>query len=244
MNSTLARRTRSRSALVVAVGTVVTAAVSLVVGITSPPRSGPYCQSDCLAYPYTDVVAFVPRDYWWMYPLLLMVLMTLLLAVAVHGWVSPPRRALSLVGLCLTAVAAAVLVADYGIQLTAVQPALLAGETEGLSLWTQYNPHGVFIALENAGFATLNLGFVFLGSALATTRPRSAAIGAWVFRAGGTLTLAVMVALATIYRAELDYRFEVAAIGLTWLTLITGGLLMAIAFAGTPAGPGPAALPR
>jgi hypothetical protein len=39
------------------------AVVSLTMAVTTLPHSGQYCQSDCVGYPYTDVAAFVPRDY-------------------------------------------------------------------------------------------------------------------------------------------------------------------------------------
>jgi hypothetical protein len=33
-----------------------------------------------------------------------------------------------------------------------MQPSLLKGETEGLTLFLQYNPDGIFIALEDLGY--------------------------------------------------------------------------------------------
>jgi hypothetical protein len=38
-------------------------AAALGLGVTTPPRSGPYCRESCLGYPYLDAAAFVPRDY-------------------------------------------------------------------------------------------------------------------------------------------------------------------------------------
>jgi len=49
------------------------------------------------------------------------------------------------------------LVVDYASQLSFIQPALLLGEAVELSSWTQYNPHGVFIAFENVGYLLFNL---------------------------------------------------------------------------------------
>jgi hypothetical protein len=42
----------------------------------------------------------------------------------------------------------ALIAGDYFIQLTVVQPSVLQGKVDGLLLWSQYNPHGIFIALE------------------------------------------------------------------------------------------------
>lgn len=223
-----------RFARVAAVGTVATVVVSAAVGVTTPPRSGAYCQADCVTHPYTAVARFVPRDYWWMYPLLLMLPATLMLSVAIHGLTVRGRRALSLMGVGLTVVAVALLAADYGIQLTAVQPALLAGETDDLSLWTQYNPHGMFIALENVGYTAMGAGFVFLGSALAAQETRMERAAGWALRAGGALTLLALVAYAVVYGADLQYRFEVAAIAITWLTLLAAGASLALALGRHP----------
>jgi hypothetical protein len=126
-------------------------------------------------------------------------------------------------------VATSVLAADYGIQLTAVQPALLAGQSEGLGLWTQYNPHGLFIALENVGYAVLGLAFLFLGWSLTAPEDRLVRAAGWVLRSGGVLTLASLVAYAVLYGADLQYRFEVAALAITWLTLLVSGSFLAVA---------------
>jgi hypothetical protein len=204
--------------------------VSFALGITTPPRSGPYCRSDCIRYPYTDAAAFVPRDYLWMYPAVLLTLLLVVLAGCVHHWVPPQRRLYSLVAGWLIAIGAGALVVDYGVQLTVLQPALLAGETEGLSPLSQYNPHGVFIALENVGYASVNLGFLFLGTAIPSTVSRLARAARWAFIAGGSLTTAALIGYAAGYRAKLDYRFEVVSLGLTWLVLIIAGVMLSILF--------------
>ena len=46
----------------------VMAASAFALGITTPPRSGPFCVGQCIVYPYTEVVQFVPRDYLWVLP--------------------------------------------------------------------------------------------------------------------------------------------------------------------------------
>jgi hypothetical protein len=38
-------------------------------------------------------------------------------------------------------------------------------ETDGLALFTQYDPHGFFIALENLGYLILSAAFLFVGAA-------------------------------------------------------------------------------
>src|SRR6516165_4218465 len=64
--------------------TSVCAVAALAVGITTPPRSGPNCITDCLTYPYTDAAAFVPRDYLWMYPAALVAALFVVLVTCIH----------------------------------------------------------------------------------------------------------------------------------------------------------------
>ena len=75
-----ARVSAIRLGQLVAPATAVVGVVSLAVAITTPPRSGPYCSADCIVFPYTDAAAYVPRDYYWMYPGVLLTLMFVLLA--------------------------------------------------------------------------------------------------------------------------------------------------------------------
>ena len=215
-----------------AASTAIVAAASLITGIkTTPPRSGPYCQGECVAYPYTAVAAFVPRDYLRMYPALLMTVIFVALSVYIHHWVPPARRLFSAIGVCLTVIAAVALVLDYAVQLTVMQGSLRAGETAGLSLLSQYNPHGLFIGLENVGYATFAFGFVSLGVALVAHESKLARAAAWVFIAGGALTVLLLVALARIYGTGLEYRFEVMALLVTWLVQVTVGVLLSVTFA-------------
>ena len=209
--------------------------IALATAVTTPPRSGPYCRSDCVVtYPYTDAAAFVPRDYLWMYPAVLLTLLVVVLVGVLHDWVPWRRRALSRIGRSFTTMAATVLIVAYASQLTVIQPALVRGETEGLSPWTQYHPYGLFIALENAGYAALNLGFICIGAALLAARSRLERRAGWVFLVGGAATLAALVAYAVGYGSRLDYRFEVAAIGISWLVLIVAPVMLARRFAHVP----------
>jgi hypothetical protein len=86
-----------------------------------------------------------------MYPAIVLTLLIMVLAQCINYQIEPSRRVLSGIGLTLIAVGAGTLIIDYAVQLTFIQPAVLLGETEGLSPWSQYNPHGVFVALENVG---------------------------------------------------------------------------------------------
>ncbi|GIF23379.1 hypothetical protein BJ973_000264 [Actinoplanes tereljensis] len=200
--------------------------VAVATSVTTPPRSGAFCTAGCVTYPYTDVAAFVPRDYWWLYPQSFFVLLALVLMLCLHATVPLAVRTFSSIAVTLAGMAATTLLADYIIQLTVLQPSLHRGETTGLSLFSQYNPHGVFIALENLGY--LLLGLALAAVAAAFNAPILLERGLrWVFLAGGVLTTAALPILGVLYGSDLGYRYEVVAIMLTWITLITSGILLA-----------------
>lgn len=98
-----------------------------------------------------------------------------------------------------------------------------------MSPWSQYNPHGVFIALENIGYLLINLGFLFLGVAMAAMASRLWRVAGWIFIGAGVLTVAALVYYSVFYRVALDYRFEVASLSIAWLVLIAAPVLVSIA---------------
>ena len=207
-------------------------AAALVIGPSTPPRSGPFCSADCIGYPYTDAAAFVSRDYWWMYPGLALVISFLVLAVCLREWVPPQGKLPAAVAVVFATIGATVIAGDYGIQFAVLQPGLLSGETDGLSALSQYNPHGVFIALENVGYAAFGVAVLFLGGGLAGAASRLERVVRWTFTVGGALIVVGLVLSAVIYRADLDYRFEVMSLSVTWLVLITSGVLLFFDFKG------------
>jgi len=115
------------------------------------------------------------------------------------------------------------------VQLAVVQPSLLKDETEGLSLWSQYNAHGLFIALEELGYLLMGVAFAFMAPVFAG-RDRLERVLRWLLGTAAALSIGLLIALAAIYRSDLEYRYEVAVISVVWLTLIAAGVLIAIVF--------------
>jgi len=42
--------------------------VTFGIAVNTPPFSGPFCKGPCFQYPYLDIAGRFPRDYYWMYP--------------------------------------------------------------------------------------------------------------------------------------------------------------------------------
>ncbi len=217
-----------------AVLTALVTAVFMVMAIATPPRSGPFCGTGCVAYPYTDVAAFIPQDYLWLYPGFLLAPILIVLMGCIHDYADAEKKVFGRIGLSLAILYAAVIMVDYFIQLAVVVPSLQAGETGGLALFTQYNPHGIFITFEALGYLLLSGALLFVAPVFAGGRKERAI--RWSFVVGFVLAVTAFV---TLPLAGYDIvAFEVTVLLIDWVVLIASGILLILVFRAA-ARPGP-----
>lgn len=164
-----------------------------------------------------------------MYPALLVAPLFVILLAAMHDRARAEARQFSRLAIAFGVMAATILTVDYVIQLRFVQPAVLKGELDGLAPLTQYNPHGVFIALEEAGYLLMAVAFLFAGLALSKESRLERALG-WIL-VGGFVAVAVsFIVSSAAYGMDVEYRFEVAAITVDWTVLVVASTLLAILY--------------
>lgn len=206
--------------------TSVVAAVFMVVGISTPPRSGPFCGTACVPYPYTDAASFIPQDYVWLYPGFLLAAVFVVLVACIHSYAAEGKKVFSRIALSFALLYAAVIMVDYFVQLTVVVPSLQSGEAGGLSLFTQYNPHGIFITFEALGYLMMSVAFISLAPVFAGGRTERAI--RWLFVVGFAGAAVAFVALPL---AGYDIvAFEVTVLMVNWIVLIVSGALLARVF--------------
>ena len=209
-----------------AVLTVLVTAAFAGAGVTTPARSGPFCVSECVAYPYVDVARFIPGDYLWLVPGILLVPVFVVLTACIHAYASEPRKIYSRIALSFALVYAVVILTDYFVQFAVVVPSLQAGETDGLTLLTQYNPHGLFIALESLGYFAMSVAFLFAAPVFGGGRVERAIRGLFVL--GFALAVAAFVWLGMLGH---DFvAFEVIVLTINWSVLIASGVLLCVLF--------------
>jgi hypothetical protein len=226
---TASARFAARVGFPLAIMLALMAAVGFVLGIFTPPRSGPFCTLDCTAYPYhPDAARFFPRDYWWMLPGVTLAPLVLTMAACVHFSIAPARRLFSLLAVCFATIATAFITLDYFVQVLVVQPAMVHGEGDGIAMLTQYNPHGLFILLEDLGY--LLLAKTFLSLAMALPVGKSCRTLRWTLGVVSVLALVSFVGLAARYGIEMALPFELAVITVVWIGLIPIGILLARRF--------------
>ena len=203
--------------------------IAFAVAVATPPLSGPFCRSKCYEYPYLDVAARYPRDYYWMFPAIVATLLFVAFAVALGARAKPGRRLLAQFGVALAQMAALTIVGDYFLQLAVVQPSLLAHQADGISLLTQYNPHGVFVALEELGYLLLSASLACLGASLAGQSPLERAVRR-LFVGGWLACMLVSAWIMARYGHDRAYLLEIAVISIAWSSTVAGAFMMAVVF--------------
>ena len=230
---TMTSATAARLGSWTAILTVVIVAVFAVAGIATPARSGPFCTTACVAYPYVDVARFIPGDYLWLVPGILLAPTFVVLMACIHARAMEPNRICSRIALSFALVYAVVILLDYDVQLAVVMPSLQAGETEGLALLTQYDPHGLFIALETLGYLAMAVAFLFAAPVFAGAGAERAIRG--VFVLGFMLAAAAFAGLAVLGQDLV--AFEVTVLMIDWTVLIVSGALLSVVFRRARNGP-------
>lgn len=213
------------SSVSVAVLTFVTFAAAM----TAVPKSGPFSTGDGLEYPFLDSLAFYPGDYYWMFLAMFQITIWVVWMVALHFTAPEEKKIFSFAGVGFSLMAAMVLYADYYLQFAVVPVSLMKGETEGIALLTQYNDHGIFIALEELGYLLMSLS-LFL---MVLTFSRSGRLEKNLRRILALpfiLNIVSLVAFLVQFGVDRSYRFEVAAISFNWLVLIIAGVMTAVYF--------------
>jgi len=212
-----------------AILTSLVTAVTFIIAIFTPPLTGPFCKSGCFEYPYNEIIERFPRDYLWMYPAILMILLYAFLMAGIHQAASAEKKIYSQVGLLYGIISATVLLIDYFVQVSVIQPSLINGETDGIALLTQFNPHSVFIALEELGYLMMSISFLFMAFVFAGTGSLERFIR-WIFISGFGLSVLSFIIISMIYGLLREYLFEVTVITINFLVLIINGVLLGRVF--------------
>jgi hypothetical protein len=203
--------------------------ITFTIAFLALPISGSSCLENCIEYPYLDILSRFPRDYFWMYPAMLLCLLYMGMMVSIHQAAKEEKKFFSLMGSACAVLAAGVLLLDYFMQVSVIQPSLLMGETESIAILTQYNPHGLFIALEEAGYILMSISFLCMAFVFSTANRAEKALR-WILLVSFFLTVISLVGVSLAYGLMRGYRFEIIVISIDWLTLIAAGIPLARLF--------------
>lgn len=208
-----------------AILTVITFGLAMI----AIPPSGPNCPSNCMSYPYPDILSYFPRDYYWMY-LATFQLCTFLIFIIANHFVAPVERKIySFISIAFALIATTILLVNYFLQFSVVPISVMKGQTEGIALLTQYNGHGIFIVLEELGFIMMSIALSFL-SLVFSIKNRLEKTIRWTLLTPFVVNVVAFVFYSAQFGLDRDYRFEVATITINWLALILAGILTGLFF--------------
>ena len=197
--------------------------------MTAIPPSGPYCPENCMDYPFSDILLYYPRDYYWMYLAIFQLFAFVIFIVTNHFLVANEKKLYTFLSIAFTLISSTVLLTAYFTQFSVVPASVMKGETDGIALITQYNDHGLFIAMEELGYITMSIALFFLAFAFSknTRIERSIRIILIIQLA---LNVIAFVFYSMKYGIHRSYLFEVAAITINWVVLIVVGILAGLHF--------------
>jgi hypothetical protein len=109
----------------------------------------------------------------------------------------------------------------------------MKGETDGIALITQYNDHGIFIALEELGYIMMSISFLFMVFVFTGRNSLERSLR-WIFLVPFILTVITFIYFSVKFGADRSYRFEVAVITFNWLAMLAGSILTALFFKRKP----------
>ena len=199
--------------------------VTFVVAMFAVPISGNFAPGEGLSYPYLNTLDQIPRDYLWMPLAIIMMVMYLIVFTEIHYSIEGSNKPISQLALNFANLSTGILVVNYFIQFSIVPVSLLNGQTDGITLLTQYNPYGLFIILEELGYLVMSLSFLFVALAFAHKTNLEKLIKR-VFLIAAILGLLSFVLISAVMGENKLDVFEVVIILINWFVLIFNGILL------------------
>ena len=209
------------ASLLTAVGTLAAFGFALF----AIPVSGANCPGDCISYPYLETAGQYPRDFLWMPLAGISLISFLILLTAIDQSAPENRKIYTSLARTFGTISAAVLLVDYYLQFSVVPMSLINQETEGLALLIQYNPHGIFLILEELGYLLMSVSFGFLIPVFSAENARERALR-WIYRTAVVLAAGALFVISIVFGLNRLDRFEVIIISINWLVLISTGFIL------------------
>jgi hypothetical protein len=213
------------SSVFLSISTIITFGFAMI----AIPPAGPYCPSNCMDYPFLNLLKYYPRDYMWMYCAIFQLIGYVIFTVAFLFQTDSRKKIYSFTGLCFAVMAAIILLSDYFVQFAVIPISVKNNELEGIAILTQYNGHGIFIALEELGYMLMSLSMLFISFCFSIKKRLELFIRTF-FTMSFLVTLLSLTFYVLKYGINRSYRFEVATITVNFLVLIINGILLSIYF--------------
>ncbi len=227
MNTEHSRRDTLKFGIYASISLTILTVITFVFAMAAIPSSGPYCPDKCMSYPFPDILSYYPRDYYWMYLAVFQLFAYIIFVVTNHFIASPEKRMYSFISIAFALISTTVLLIAYFTQFTVIPISVMKGETDGIALLTQYNGHGIFIALEELGYITMSISFLFLAPVFSFNSRIEKSIRI-ILIVQFVLNLFSFISYAIKFGIDRSYRFEVSTITINWILIIVITILTSL----------------
>lgn len=227
MNTEHSRRDTLKFGIYASISLTILTVITFVFAMAAIPPSGPYCPDNCMSYPFPDILSYYPRDYYWMYLAVFQLFAYIIFVVTNHFIASPEKRMYSFISIAFALISTTVLLIAYFTQFTVIPISVMKGETDGIALLTQYNGHGIFIALEELGYITMSISFLFLAPVFSFNSRIEKSIRI-ILIVQFVLNLFSFISYAIKFGIDRSYRFEVSTITINWILIIVITILTSL----------------
>jgi hypothetical protein len=173
-----------------------------------------------IVYPYV-FSTINPIDYTVWVPGFLLAPAFVVLMACIHDRAPKEKKIFSQIGLSFALIYAALIMTDFFLQWTVVLPSIMKGETEGLSLFSMYNPRGIFIAVESLAYLMMNTALLAVASVF-TGRDKLERCIRWLFVIGFFLAIGSFLIISAA--GQPIVTFEVTIISINVVLLILAGI--------------------
>lgn len=161
-------------------------------------------------------------DYALFVPGFLLAPVFVVLMACIHYYTAYDKKIFSLIGLAFAVIYVTVIIADYFILWTVTLPSTVMGETASLSLFSMYNPHGIFVSLESLAYLMMSVALLCIAPVFDGGKIERAL--RWILIAGFVLAIGSLVGVC-LMRYDI-VMFEIAIITIYCPVLIISGILL------------------
>ena len=136
------------------------------------------------------------------------------------------KKTFSILALAFAVTYSILIMTDYFVQWTVVIPSIVSGQTEGLTLFSQYNPHGLLVSLESLGYLVMTAAYLLVAAVIGGGRLRNSI--RWISVGAFSLAIGLFVSFAFLHY-DIGY-FEVAVITIVSVESVLNGALLSVYF--------------
>lgn len=197
--------------------------ITFVFAVRAVPISGAFSPTPPLQYPYLDTEAQFPNDYLWMYSAIVMLITYLVYMISIEVVFNRRNKIIMRASVISAQFSAFILITTYFLQAEVLPINIMLDQNNGVSLFTQYNPYGIFIGSEVLGYLFMMLSLLLIASIFNKSKSGKFLRGFLI--ASFISVVAAYIILSSKFGLEKMERFEVTIICITWLDLIVLGVI-------------------